>query len=76
MRALEILNSRDAIIEDLSVTDSYVSSSHIIYITQVLRMQLTNTLIARIQRASSFIGDVRVLEIGTLEQFANKRTVN
>lgn len=51
MRALEILYSRDVLIEYLSVTDSNVSNNHILYITQVLRMQLTDTMIARIRRA-------------------------
>jgi hypothetical protein len=51
MRALEILYSRDVLIEYLSVTDSNVSNNHIMYITQVLRMQLTDTMIARIRRA-------------------------
>ena len=71
MRALEILNSRDVGIEYLSVTDSNVSNNHIMYISQVLKMQFINTMIAGIRRSSSFIGDVRVLEIGTLEQFSN-----
>ena len=76
MLALQLLNSRDVIIEDVTITDSYVSNAHLIYITQVLRLQMLNTYLSRIRRASSFIGDVRVIEIGTLEQFSNKRTVN